>query len=514
MKSHRPVRPSSPNTILGVVLVVYLMILLDLSIVYTGMPEIGRTMRMGPVMQTWVQNAHLLCFGGFLLLSARLGDTFGRRPILRVGVVLFTAASLVIGIAQSPHELIVARAVQGLGASTLAPSVLAIISTTFPEGSERTRALAWYSIAAGAGASLGPVLGGIFAGLLSWRTRLPGEHSDRYRTAVRHRPPHSRQRPQGGQVRRDGCPGLDRGVGLLVYGLVNAAQTGWLDRATRATLALSVAVLGFFLWHEGRVGVPLLPLRLLRSRKRLAAYLARMLHVGSIVSFFGTQYMQRVLDYSALQAGLGFLSMTLIQFAAATTVPRATPLFGGVSLLMGSLLAISAGLLWLAAAGAQASAWQLALPMVLIGIGKGGAMVPLTTSGVRGVETGDQGAASGLVNVVHQLGGSIGLSLLIVVFAASADPGLPHAVEMSRQVSRVFGSHHDECAGSHADPLLHPAGEPKKKRSRAARRLPEGQRNGHTHIILFGRREPRIRACTGRRSLTWTPTAPCIWVFL
>src|SRR5580765_6343257 len=146
MKSHRPVPPASPNTILGVVLVAYLMILLDLSIVYTGMPEIGKTMHMSPVMQTWVQNAYLLCFGGFLLLSARLGDTFGRRRILRVGVVLFTLASLVIGIAQSPYELIAARAVQGLGASILAPSVLAIISTTFAEGSERTRALAWYSI--------------------------------------------------------------------------------------------------------------------------------------------------------------------------------------------------------------------------------------------------------------------------------------------------------------------------------------------------------------------------------
>ena len=440
MTFDRSMRPASPNTILGVVLIAYLMILLDLSIVYTGMPEIGRTMNMSPVMQTWVQNAYLLCFGGFLLLSARLGDTFGRRRILQVGIVLFTVASLVIGIAQSSYELIAARAVQGLGASILAPSVLAIISTTFPEGTERTRALAWYSIVAGAGASLGLVLGGIFAGLLSWRigflVNIPIGIALMFAVA-RYIPDNA---PVEGKFDVIGAITSTVGVALLVYGLVNAAEAGWLDRVTLATLALSVVVLGVFLWHEGRVEVPILPLRLLRSRERSAAYLARMLYVGSIVSFFffGTQYMQRVLGYTALQAGLGFLPMTLVQFVAAMAVPRITRVLGGVQMLMGSLLVIGAGLFWLANAGANASIWQLALPMVLIGIGNGGAMAPLTTSGVRGVQASDQGAASGLVNVAHQLGGSIGLSMLIVLFAASADPQLAGTVKMSHQVSMVF----------------------------------------------------------------------------
>lgn len=440
MTVHSSAKAASPNTILAVVLVAYLMILLDLSIVYTGMPEIGKTMNMSPVMQTWVQNAYLLCFGGFLLLSARLGDTFGRRRILQVGVALFTSASLVIGIAQTPYELIAARAVQGLGASILAPSVLAIISTTFPEGGERTRALAWYSVVAGAGASLGMVLGGIFAGLLSWRigflVNIPIGLG--LLVAVARLIPENE--PAEGKFDVVGAITSTLGVGLLVYGLVNAAEAGWLDPITLVTMVLSVAVLGFFFWHESRADVPILPLRLLRSRERSAAYLVRMLYVGSIVSFFffGTQYMQRVLGYSALQAGLGFLPMTLVQFVAAMGVPRVTRVFGGVPMLMGSLLVISAGLFWLAAAGPEASVWQLALPMVLIGIGNGGAMAPLTTSGVRGVDTDDQGAASGLVNVAHQLGGSIGLSMLIVVFAASADPQLTGAAEMSHQVSAVF----------------------------------------------------------------------------
>ncbi len=399
MTLDRTARSGTRNTILAVVLIVYLMILLDLSIVYTGMPEIGRSMRMSPVMQTWVQNAYLLCFGGFLLLSARLGDTFGRRRILQVGIVLFTLASAAIGTAQSSYELIAARAVQGVGASILAPSVLAIISATFPEGEERTRALAWYSVVAGAGASLGLVLGGIFAGLLSWRigflVNIPIGIA-LFFAVGRYIPENARI---DGHFDILGAAASTLGVGLLVYGLVNAASAGWEDPVTMGTLALSIAVLAAFLWHENRSEVPIL--RLLRSRERSAAYLVRMLYVGSIVSFFffGTQLMQRVLGYSALQAGFGFLPMTLVQFAAALAIPRVTRLVGGVPMLMASLALISLGLFWLAGAGTGATYWQLGLPMVLIGIGNGGAMAPLTASGVRGVSPRDQGAASGLVGI-------------------------------------------------------------------------------------------------------------------
>lgn len=436
----QPGQVANPNTVLATVLTVYLMILLDLSIVYTGMPEIGRTMAMSPIMQTWVQNAYLLFFGGFLLLSARLGDTCGRKRTLQLGVILFTLASLVIGISQSSYELIAARAVQGLAASILAPSVLAVISTTFAEGSERTRALSWYSIVAGAGASLGMVLGGVFAGLLSWRigflVNLPIGIGLLF--AI------NRIIPDGERVqgRFDiiGAVASTLGMGLLVYGLVNSAAQGWQTPVTLLSLGAAVVVLAFFLWFERRAAFPVLPLRLFASRERSAAYAGRMLYIGSMVSFFffTTQFMQQVLGYTALQAGLGFLPMTVLTFGSAVTIPRLTRVVGGPVLLIGALASMAAGLIWLAQAGATATYLQLAFPMILIGIGNGTAMAPLTAAGVHGVEARDQGAASGVVNVAHQLGGSIGLSVLIVVFASAADPAASGAAAIGHQINAAM----------------------------------------------------------------------------
>gem|GEM_PF-2040418 len=165
-----------------------------------------------------------------------------------------------------------------------------------------------------------------------------------------------------------------------------------------------------------------------------------MLYVGSIVSFFffGTRYMKEALGYTAFQAGLGFLPMTLFTFSSAMAIPRISGMIGGVPMLMAALVFIAVGLVWMAEAGVDISYWQIALPMVLIGIGNGAAMAPLTTSGVRGVQSRDQGAASGLVNAAHQLGGSIGPSTLIVVFAANANSELSGPVGMEHQASAVF----------------------------------------------------------------------------
>ena len=432
---------SNPNTILAIVLTAYFMIVLDLSIVYTGLPEIGVTMALDPVSLSWVQNAYLLCFGGFLLLSARLGDAFGRKRIFLVGIVLFTLSSVVIGLSQTAWELIAARAVQGIGASILAPTVLSIISATFAEGRKRTRALSLYSMVAGFGASLGLVLGGIFAGLVSWRVgfliNLPvgiglwfavrRVLSETARTDARFDIP--------------GAATSTIGSAALVYGIVNAAALGFGHPVTLTSFAVAILVLIGFVWIESRAAAPVLPLRLFASAERSVAYVSRMLVVGSIVAFFffATQLMQQVLGFSPLWAGIGFLPMTIPTFIAALAVPRLAARLGQAGVLVIAIGLLAIGLFLLAQAGLGANYWTaVAIPMLILGFGNGAILGPLTTFGLRAVEPRDQGAASGMVNVAHQIGGSLGLSVLVVVFAAAGSSDLVGTALLSHQINMAL----------------------------------------------------------------------------
>ncbi|SEQ29875.1 drug resistance transporter, EmrB/QacA subfamily [Devosia sp. YR412] len=432
---------SNPNTILAIVLTAYFMIVLDLSIVYTGLPEIGVTMALDPVSLSWVQNAYLLCFGGFLLLSARLGDAFGRKRIFLVGIMLFTLSSVVIGLSQTAWELIAARAVQGIGASILAPTVLSIISATFAEGRERTRALSLYSMVAGFGASLGLVLGGIFAGLVSWRVgfliNLPvgiglwfavrRVLSETARTDARFDIP--------------GAATSTIGSTALVYGIVNAAALGFGHPVTLTSFAVAILVLIGFIWIESRAAAPVLPLRLFASAERSVAYVARMLVVGSIVAFFffATQLMQQVLGFSPLWAGIGFLPMTIPTFIAALAVPRLAARLGQAGVLVIAIGLLAIGLFLLAQAGPSANYWTaVSIPMLILGFGNGAILGPLTTFGLRAVEPRDQGAASGMVNVAHQIGGSLGLSVLVVVFAAAGSSDLVGTALLSHQINMAL----------------------------------------------------------------------------
>lgn len=411
-----------PEAVLAIVLTSYLMIVLDISIVITGLPEIRDGLGFSAVGLSWVQNAYMLSFGGLLLLAARAGDVLGRKRMFLAGLGLFTIASLAIGMAPTPAVLVAARAVQGVGAAILAPSVLALIATHFPEGRERTRALAYYSMVAGVGSSLGLVLGGIFAGQLSWRVgffvnvpigvalmltaRRVIDETDRARDAFD----------------LPGAVTSTLGMGVLVYGIVRSADTGLGDELTRAALVAAALLLAFFLLVETRARQPVLPLRLFASRERVGGYLGRMLFVGAIVGFFffTTLFMQGVLGFSPVQAGLGFLPMTVPTLVAAMLVPALASRLGNAGLLTLALALGAGGMLWLGRAGQGADyATAVALPMILIGLGNGFALGPLTVAGVAGVAPGDSGAASGLVNVAHQIGGALGLGLLVVVFAST-----------------------------------------------------------------------------------------------
>jgi EmrB/QacA subfamily drug resistance transporter len=427
--------------VLTIVLVSYLMIVLDISIVITGLPNIRQTLGFTPVGLSWVQNAYLLCFGGFLLLAARAGDILGRKRMFQAGLALFSLASLGVGAAQTQVLLIGARAVQGIGAAILAPSVLALISANFPEGPERTRALAYYSMVAGAGASLGLVLGGVFADQLSWRVGfLMNVPIGAALWFVAHRLLQETER-HAGSLDVVSAAASTLGMGSLVFGIVRSADAGWTHPVTLSTVGLGAVTLAVFALHQAKSAQPMLPLRLFASRERSGAYAARMLFLGAMVSFFffTTQFMQGVLGYSPLQAGFAFLPMTIPTFAAAIAVPALTCRLGNAGLMSLSFALSVVGMLWLGQAGANAHfATDIALPMVLVGLGNGGALGPLTVAGVAGVEPRDHGAASGLVNAAHQLGGSLGLGILVVVFAAANGAGLAGAELLDHRIAAAI----------------------------------------------------------------------------
>ncbi len=408
--------------VLAIVLVSYLMVVLDISIVITGLPKIHHDLNFSATGLSWVQNAYTLAFGGLLLLGARAGDILGRRRLFIVGLALFTSASLAIGLAQSAAWLLVARAVQGAGAAILAPSTLALLSTNFPEGHERTRAVAYYGAVAGLGTSIGLVIGGILTDWISWRVgffiNLPIGIA-MILLAPRY---FAETERHSGEFDLIGALCSTLGMTALVYGIVRSATAGWSDPFTITALAAGALLLAFFVFSEWRAKQPIMPLRLFASRERTGAYAARILFLGAMMGFwfFITQFLQSVGGFSPFDAGLAFLPLTLANFAAAIAVPKLTHRFGNARLLAGGLTVTLLGMAWLSRLSADTPYLTgIALPMVLIGIGQGGTLSPLTAAGIAGVASKDAGAASGLVNVAHQLGGSLGLGVLVAVFAAA-----------------------------------------------------------------------------------------------
>jgi EmrB/QacA subfamily drug resistance transporter len=434
-------RESHPGVVLAIILASYLMIVLDISIVATGLPKIRQSLGFSIAGLSWVQNAYTLAFGGLLLLGARAGDLLGRRRLFIVGLGLFTLASLAIGLAMSATWLIAARAVQGVGAAILAPSTLALLSTQFAEGPERTRAIGLYGATAGIGASMGLVLGGVLADLVSWRAGFFINLPIGVLLMLGARRFIAETPRRSGQLDLSGALLSTLGMVLLVYGLVQVAQDGWGALGSLGPLVAGAVLLALFLLAEARAPQPILPLRLFASAPRAAAYGARVLFLGGMIGFwfYTTQYLQGVLGMRPMQAGIAFLPATLVNFAVALAVPRLTRAFGNARVMASGLVASAIGMAWLGQIGAETSyVLGVALPMVLIGAGQGGTLSPLTIAGVAGVAPEDAGAASGLVNVAHQLGGSLGLGLLVVVFAAAGGHALDVRAELAHQVAAAI----------------------------------------------------------------------------
>ena len=412
---------------LAIVLGAQLMIILDMTVVNIALPSIARGLHFSVPSLSWVLNAYTLTFGGLLLLGGRAGDILGRRRVFGAGIVVFTAASLAGGLAQSAGWLLAARAAQGVGGAIASPAVLAMITASFADGRERARALGIYTAVVMGGGSLGLVLGGVITEWVSWRWVLFINVPIGVLVALA-APlflPETDRQP--GHFDVTGALTSTAGMVSLVYGIIRAAADGWSDRVALGAFAAAVVLLAGFLYHESRARQPITPLRLFADRRRAGSFLTRLLVVAGMFGmfFFLTQFVQEILGFSPLRAGISFLPMTAALFGVSRLSPRLVSRFQPWTLMVAGMLPVVAGMTWLSriTPGTGYLAGVLG-PMVLIGAGMGVVFVPLTMASLSGVRPEDSGAASSMVNVMQQVGGSLGLAILVT--AASGAGGARH----------------------------------------------------------------------------------------
>jgi EmrB/QacA subfamily drug resistance transporter len=398
-----------------------LMVMLDLTIVNIALPSIGRDLHFSAANLTWTIDAYVLVFGGMLLLGGRSGDLFGRRRMFVTGILLFTLASLAGGLATNQAWLIAARAVQGGGAAIASPTALALIATTFAEGTERNRAMAVYAGMSGAGAALGLLAGGILVDVASWRWVLFVNVPIGLAVAATAPAVLPRTAGRRGNLDVPGALTVSAGMALLVAGLVRAPDAGWTSTTTLGSLAGAVVLLAAFVAVEAASRQPLVPLRFLTHRNRAGGVAVMLLLGAAMLSliFFLTQFLQDVWHYSPVIAGVAYLPIPVLVGGTGLVVSRLVRRFGTRPFLTVGPLFVGLGLLWLSRITATDGYLDVLGPLALVGVGMGLAFVPLTLNAVASVPRHESGLASALLNASQQIGGSVGLAALVTV-AASA----------------------------------------------------------------------------------------------
>lgn len=405
--------------ILALLAAAQFVVVLDASIVNVALPSIGRDLQLDQDSLSWVVNSYVLVFGGFLLLGGRIADLMGRRRIFIAGLLLFCIASLLGGFSQNEGQLIAARVVQGLGAALLSPAALAILTTTFAEGAERNKALGVWGAVAGSGGAVGVLMGGVLTESLGWEwvlfvnvpitalaaygaMRVLGESRDETASSF------------------DifGAITVTAGVSLLVYTIVDANDSGWGSAKTISLAILSAALIAAFIAIERVQKQPLLPFRIFRNRTLTGANLTGVFVAMSLFSmfFFVSLYMQQVLGYSALKAGMAYLPLAGGIIVSAGFASVLTTRIGFKPVLAGGMMLVAGGLFWFSRVSPDGTFFgDLLGPSLLAALGLGFAFVPLTIASVSGVEPDDAGLASGLINTSQQVGGALGLAILVAV---------------------------------------------------------------------------------------------------
>jgi EmrB/QacA subfamily drug resistance transporter len=421
---------------LALLCVAQFVVVLDAAIVNVALPTIGSALDFSQDNLSWVVNAYVLTFGGFLLLGGRMADLLGRRRVFMGGLILFALASLAGGLATNDAQLIAARAVQGLGAAILSPAALSIVTTTFRDGAERNKALGAWGAVAGSGGAAGVLLGGILTEYAGWEWVLwVNVPIGIAAAAIAPRLiAESRQESETRAFDIAGAVSVTAGLAALVYALVEAPDAGWGSGQTIGLLAASVALLAAFVAVERRSASPLVPFSIFRIRTLTGANVVGVLTGASLFSmfFFISLYMQNVLGYSAIKAGLSYLPLAVTIILAAGVASQLVTKVGFKPILATGMLLISGGLLWFGQISPGGGFLTDVLgPSLLAAVGLGFAFVPQTIAAVSGVADREAGLASGLINTSQQVGGALGLAVLSTVAftqiddAAAASGGQP-----------------------------------------------------------------------------------------
>jgi EmrB/QacA subfamily drug resistance transporter len=424
---------TNPWVVLVLICLAQFMVVLDATVVNVALPSIQKDLHLNEANLQWIVNAYTLVFGGFLLLGGRAGDLIGRKRLFLAGIVVFTVASLLNGLATSSGMLIGFRALQGLGAAFISPAALAIITTTFEEGSDRSKALGvWAAIASG-GAAAGLVLGGALTELLSWPwiffVNVPvGAAAFVFSLRL---VPESRDEQAQRSFDVAGAVTATGGLMALVYAIVQADLKGWGSTTTIGFFVLSIALLAAFVVIEQRSVAPLVRLSIFRVRSLTAANVVMLLVACGLFAmfFFNSLYIQRVLGYHPLKAGLAFLPFTGGIAVSAGLASQFGPKVGIRLVAAIGMVVTAIGMLWLTQIPVHGHYLTNVLPSILLtSIGMGAVFVPLTMVATTGLVNEDQGLASGLFNTSQQIGGALGLAILATLAAGRTHGSSPAAL--------------------------------------------------------------------------------------
>jgi EmrB/QacA subfamily drug resistance transporter len=426
-------------------------VVLDAAIVNVALPSIGRALHFSQDNLSWVVNAYTLTFGGFLLLGGRMADLIGRRLMFIAGIILFALASLAGGFAQSDTWLIAARAVQGLGAALVSPAALSLVTTIFAEGADRNKALGVWGAVAGSGGAAGVLLGGMLTQWAGWEWVLfvntPIGLAAAF-IAPRLLPESRNDGPRHFDVL--GAVTITAGLTTLVYALVDANKVGWGSTQTIVLLAVAVVLIAGFVATELRTRAPLVPFPgIFRIRTISGINVTALLIAMALFSmfFFISLYMQDVLGYDALKAGLSYLPLAGGIIVSAGLASGLVTRFGFKPVLVAGLILTAGGLAWFSQVSADGSyLGDILFPSLLAAAGLGFSFVPMTVAAVSGVEPHEAGLASGLINTSQQVGGALGLAILAAIANSTTDSSvaahhaLPVALTDGFQVAFQVGA--------------------------------------------------------------------------